>query len=493
MARDGLAALQSGPSSLGVFPSPALIELARLSKVPPMSTGRPARLTQLDLIAKYDGRAPRYTSYPTAVQFSPAVTDETYRDWLAALPPAEPVSLYLHIPFCARLCWYCGCNTRAVNHHAPIGDYVRYLLAEAERLADALPSKLSVDAVHLGGGTPNMLTPHELKAIFTALRQIFRFHPAAEIAAELDPKVLTRKWVQAAVGQGLTRASLGVQNLNSEVQAAVNRVESFEHVAQCVGWLREAGVASINLDLMYGLPHQTVANTLSTVEQVLPLRPDRLALFGYAHVPWMKSHQQLIDEAALPGPAARLDQSSAAAERLIAEGYVTIGLDHFALPHDDLAHAQAEGRLRRNFQGYTTDAAKTLLGLGASSIGSLPQGFAQNITAEVGWRAAIDAGRLPIARGVVATPDDRFRGEIIEDLMCAFEVDLEAVCTRHGRDVSELEDAMSGLSAFARDGLVDLRPGHVAITEAGRPLVRSVCAAFDTYLAPNGERHAKAL
>ena len=448
---------------------------------------------QSDLIAKYDRRAPRYTSYPTAVQFSPKVTAQIYRDWLAKLPAAEPVSLYLHIPFCARLCWYCGCNTRAVNHHAPIGDYVRYLLAEAERLSDALPSKLTVDAVHLGGGTPNMLTPHELKAIFTALRQIFRFQPAAEIAAELDPKVLTREWVQAAVGQGLTRASLGVQNLNPKVQAAVNRVESFEHVAQCVEWLREAGVASINLDLMYGLPHQTVANTLSTVEQVLTLRPDRLALFGYANVPWMKPHQQLIDEAALPGPSARLDQSSAAAERLIAEGYVTIGLDHFALPHDDLARAQTEGRLRRNFQGYTTDAAKTLLGLGASSIGSLPQGFVQNVAAEVGWRAAIDAGQLPIARGVAATPEDRFRGEIIEQLMCTFEVDLEVLCARHDRAVSELAETMSDLAAFASDGLVDLRPGHVAVTQAGRPLVRSVCAAFDSYFAPNAARHAKAL
>lgn len=458
-----------------------------------MSVDRSAPLTQSDLIAKYDGRAPRYTSYPTAVQFSPEVTAQTYEEWLAKLPAAEPVSLYLHIPFCARLCWYCGCNTRAVNHHAPISDYVRYLLAEGELLAEALPSRLIVDAVHLGGGTPNMLTPHELTVIFKALRQMFRVQPDVEIAAELDPKVLTQEWVQAAAGQGLTRASLGVQSLDPDVQAAVNRVESFEHVAQCVGWLREARVASINLDLMYGLPHQTVANTVSTLEQVLTLRPDRLALFGYAHVPWMKTHQQLIDEAALPSASARLDQSLAAADRLLAEGYVAIGMDHFALPHDELARAQIDRRLRRNFQGYTTDAAKTLLGLGASSIGSLPQGFVQNLTAEVGWRAAIDGGRLPIARGVAATSDDRFRGEIIERLMCTFEVNLEAICARHGRAVSELAEAMSDLATFVRDGLVELRPGHVAVTPAGRPLVRSVCAAFDTYFAPNAARHAKAL
>lgn len=445
------------------------------------------------MVAKYDGRAPRYTSYPTAVQFSPAVTAETYRGWLADISTVDPVSLYLHIPFCARLCWYCGCNTRAVNGHAPIRDYVRYLLAEAELLSAALPDRLAAKAVHLGGGTPNMLSPDEVGAIFGALRTVFHLAADAEIAAELDPKVLTREWVQAAAAEGLNRASLGVQNLTPEVQAAVNRVESFEHVAQCVDWLREARVGSINIDLMYGLPHQTVANTLSTVDKVLQLKPERLAVFGYAHVPWMKTHQQLINADALPGAAARLDQSEAVAERLVSEGYVAIGLDHFALPQDDLARALAEGRLHRNFQGYTTDAATTLLGLGVSSIGHLPQGFAQNIAQEVGWRAAIDAGALPIARGVAVTAEDRFRGEIIERLMCAFEVDLEAVCRRHDRPMSDLAQAISALAKFEQDGLVTLSPGRVAVTTAGQALVRSVCAAFDCYLAPDAERHAKAL
>jgi oxygen-independent coproporphyrinogen-3 oxidase len=228
----------------------------------PVALAVPAEpLSQAQLVAKYDGRAPRYTSYPTAVQFTPQVSARTYRGWLRDLPAADPVSLYLHTPFCARLCWYCGCNTRAVNHHAPIGDYVRYLLAEADLLAQAQPARLCVDAIHLGGGTPNMLNPDEVDAIFAALRRIFLVAEDAEIAVEIDPKVLTREWVQAAAGVGLTRASLGVQNLAPEVQAAVNRVESYEHVAACVGWLREFGVASINLDLMYGLPHQTVANT----------------------------------------------------------------------------------------------------------------------------------------------------------------------------------------------------------------------------------------
>lgn len=451
------------------------------------------QLTQAELIAKYDGRAPRYTSYPTAVQFTPQVTPEIYRGWLAELPAADPVSLYLHIPFCARLCWYCGCNTRAVNTHQPIGDYVRLLLDELAMLQAALPGRLKADAVHLGGGTPNMLTPHELTAILGSLRNVFELSPAVEIAAELDPVVLTRDWVRAAAFLGLNRASLGVQNLDKQVQHAVNRRETFDEIAACVGWLREAGVGSINLDLMYGLPHQTVENTISTVDAVLALRPERLALFGYAHVPWMKAHQQLIHEAALPGPAERLDQSEAAAERLIGEGYVQIGLDHFALPQDELAVAAREGRLHRNFQGYTADAAPTLLGLGASAIGSLPQGYVQNVSQELGWRAAVSAHDLPVARGVVVTGEDRFRGEIIERLMCDLEVNLAAVCARHGRSVADLADEFAALDGFERDGLVRHDGASLMVTEPGRVLVRSVCAVFDTHLAPQAQRHSKTL
>ncbi|WP_347340390.1 oxygen-independent coproporphyrinogen III oxidase [Phenylobacterium glaciei] len=454
---------------------------------------KPVTLALNELIARYDGRAPRYTSYPTAVQFTPQVDAATYRGWLAALPPADPVSLYLHIPFCARLCWYCGCNTRAVNRHEPVSDYVQHLIAEAALLQDALPGRLPANAIHLGGGTPNMLAPGEMDAIFGALRRIFDIAPDAEVAAELDPAVLTRDWVRSATSHGLSRASLGVQNLSPEVQAAVNRQESFEEIAQCVAWLREFGVGSINLDLMYGLPHQTTVNTLATIDKIVTLRPERLALFGYAHVPWMKAHQQLLDEAALPGAAERLDQSEAAAERLVSEGYVRIGLDHFALPTDNLVTAQREGRLRRNFQGYTTDSAQTLLGLGASSIGSLPQGLVQNIAQELPWRNAVAAGDLPIARGVAVTGEDRFRAEIIERLMCDLAVDLAAVCGRHGRTMSDLTDELAALRAFADDGLVVRQGERLSVTDLGRLVVRSVCAVFDTYFAPEAGRHSRAL
>jgi oxygen-independent coproporphyrinogen-3 oxidase len=435
-----------------------------------------APLSRPALVAKYDGRAPRYTSYPTAVQFTPAVTAETYLGWLAELPVDDPVSLYLHIPFCHRLCWYCGCNTRAVTRHEPVRDYVKFLVDEIAIIARALPARLSVDAVHFGGGTPNILTDAELGVIFAALRGAFTFTPNVEIAVEIDPALLTRDWVRAAASRGLSRASLGVQTLDPEVQRAVNRVESFEHISQGVGWLREFGIGSINLDLMYGLPHQTVANVLSSLNQVLTLRPERLALFGYAHVPWMKTHQKLLEESAMPGASERLDQSEAAA------GFVQIGIDQFALPTDDLALAQAEQRLHRNFQGYTADAARTLIGLGVSAIGSLPQGYVQNISQEVGWRAGVAAGTPPIARGVPVTADDRFRAEIIERLMCDFEVDLADVCAERNL-----------IADLAGDGLVEMRGDRLIVAAAGRAVVRTVCAAFDVYFAKGAGRHSRTL
>ncbi|NBB14446.1 oxygen-independent coproporphyrinogen III oxidase [Caulobacter sp. SLTY] len=459
----------------------------------PALSAAPAPLDRRGLVERFSGRAPRYTSYPTAVQFTEAVDAGVYRGWLAALPAAEAVSLYVHLPFCARLCWYCGCNTRAVNRPEPVSRYVDGLIDELALLEAALPARLPARALHLGGGTPNLLSRDDMSRLFEALRRVFQFPPALEVAAELDPAVLTREWVLAAAHHGLNRASLGVQDLSPAVQRAVNRIEPFEVVARAAGWLREVGVRSLNLDLMYGLPRQTQADVLTTLRQVLTLRPERLALFGYAHVPWMKSHQQLIDEALLPGPAERLDQSEAAAELLAVEGYVRIGLDHFALPTDDLAIAQRVGRLHRNFQGYTTDGADTLIGLGASAIGRLPQGFIQNQGRELAWRQAVAAGDLPVARGVALTDDDRFRGEIIERLMCDLAVDLAAVCARHARPYQDLAPALADLAPLLEDGLVVLVDQRLGVTQDGRPVVRSVCAAFDRYLDGAAGRHAKAL
>jgi oxygen-independent coproporphyrinogen-3 oxidase len=449
------------------------------------------QLRRLALLRDYGGRAPRYTSYPAATQFTPAVDAATYAAWLAGLPADEPVSLYVHIPFCARLCWYCGCNTRAIHRHETVSDYMTLLREEIAMVEQHLPGRLKADAIHLGGGTPNLTSVDDLAVLFGTLRDVFRVSPDAEIAAEIDPSQLTPQWVRAAAFHGLTRASLGVQDLSPEVQAAVNRIEPFEVVARAAGLLREAGVASLNLDLMYGLPRQRTADVLNTLDQVLTLNPDRLALFGYAHVPWMKAHQKLINEADLADDGERLEQSEAAAERLAAAGYVRIGLDHYALTTDSLAVALSEGRLHRNFQGYTTDAASTLIGFGVSAIGQLPQGYVQNQSVELAWRKTVAAGELPTARGVAVTEDDRYRAEIIERLMCDFSVDLAEISARHGRNAAELDAAVGALASFERDGLVERRGSQVAVTTLGRPFVRSVCAAFDAYLAPEALRHSR--
>ncbi len=453
----------------------------------------PASRRLADIVARYDGRAPRYTSFPTALQFGPQIDEAAYRLWLAALPVDQAVSIYAHVPFCARLCWYCGCNTRVVNRHAPVASYVDLMLREIAMLGEALPGRLTAQSVHLGGGSPNMLSVDELQGIFAALDEVFDPASDREVAAELDPVSLSPDWIAAAARLGMNRASLGVQNLDPQVQAAINRRETFAQVEAAFGQLREAGVSSVNVDLMYGLPLQTTANTLETVEAVASLSPDRIALFGYAHVPWMKAHQQLIDEQQLPSPMERVMQSEAAAGRLAQLGYVRIGLDHFARADDSMARALEDGALRRNFQGYTTDEASALLGVGASAIGKLPQGYVQNQTSEMNWRAAVTGGHLPVARGVALTADDRLIAAVIERLMCELTVDLDAARRRHDGRPDIFDRAKARLEPFLDDGLATLEGGRLSVTEEGRLVVRSICAAFDPYLDPVAGRHAKAI
>ena len=457
------------------------------------TTDVPGTASVAALIARHDANVPRYTSYPTAAQFTPAVGPAVWTGWMAEAPLDRPVSLYVHLPFCKRLCWYCGCNTRAVNRAQTISDYVELLLKEARMVADVAGRRLTVGSLHLGGGTPNMLSPADLDVLFGGLGTVFDLSGVGEIAAELDPAVLTEDWVRAAASHGLNRASLGVQDLSPRVQEAVNRIEPFAVIEQAVGRLRAAGVRSLNLDLMYGLPRQGIDEVLATLDQILTLRPERIALFGYAHVPWMKPHQKLIDDAELPGAEARFAQSQAAARSLVQAGYQAIGLDHFALPQDPLAVAARDGRMRRNFQGYVTDSAPVLIGLGASSIGQTPGGYVQNITVERDWREAVTEGRLPIARGVALTDEDRFRGEIIERLMCDFAVDLDAIARRHGRALRELDEALLRLEPLEADGLATREGMTVRMTEAGKPFVRVACAAFDTTLRPSAARHARAV
>ena len=453
----------------------------------------PLRDRQEALLERYGVRAPRYTSYPTAVQFAPAVDAGVHAGWLAAMPATEPVSLYVHIPFCRRLCWYCGCNTRVVNGAGPVSRYVGRLREELALVEALAPRKLKATRIHLGGGTPNVLSPDDQTVLFGALRQVFRVPATAEISAEIDPVVFNEEWARAAVFHGLTRVSLGVQDLTPAVQQAINRNEPFSVVLDAVRALRGLGVPSVNFDVMYGLPLQRTVDVLSTLSRLLTLRPDRLALFGYAHVPWMKPNQKLIDEVTLPDAVERLDQSEAAAELLKAEGYVPIGLDHFALPTDSLALAAGERRIGRGFQGYGVAGPATLLGFGASAISQFPQGLAQNHTAELAWGQALDRGVLPTARGVASTPQDRLRGEVIERLMCDFQVDLAAACTAHGFAQGVLDSAAASLEGLEADGLIARSDSSIKVTALGRPYVRAVCAAFDAYLEPEARRHALAV
>ncbi len=445
------------------------------------------------LLARYDRAVPRYTSYPTAPHFHAGIDAGVYRRWLAALPETTPLSLYAHVPFCQSLCWYCGCHTTVARRYQPVAEYRELLCEEIRLVAEALGEQRPVRHVHLGGGTPTILAPEDLRRLGLVLRERFALLPEVEFAVEIDPRALTLATVSALAEIGVNRASLGVQDVNAKVQQAINRWQPLAVTERAIHALRAAGINAINIDLMYGLPHQTEARVVRSVEAVLALGPERVALFGYAHVPWMKRHQRLIDEAALPGPEERAAQFEAAAVRLADAGYVAIGIDHFARPDDSLATALREGRLHRNFQGYTTDAAAALIGFGASAIGSLPQGYLQNAVPIPAWRDAIRSGRLATARGIEVSEDDRLRRAIIERLMCDFAVDLERECDRFGVSADRFAPELEALRPFQADGLVSLQDRTVHVEPEGQSLVRAVCAVFDVYLAAGKGRHSRAI
>jgi oxygen-independent coproporphyrinogen-3 oxidase len=445
------------------------------------------------LIARWDGRLPRYTSYPTAVQFHPGVTEASVRAWLAALPEDATLSLYLHVPFCRRMCWYCGCNTVVVNRAAPVEAYVDDLIEEIALWRAAIGARHRVAHIHWGGGTPTVLGAVQWRRVDAALRSAFAIEPDAEIAVELDPRTLAPGMVRALAETGVTRVSLGVQDFDPVVQKAVNRIQPLEVVTDVIARLRGARIDRINLDLMYGLPHQTELSVARTARQALALNPDRVALFGYAHVPWMKRHQRLIDEGVLPDAAERLAQFRAALAVFTAAGHVAIGLDHAARPDDPLAVAAQVGRLRRTFQGYTDDTAPVLIGLGASAISSLPQGHAQSAPAVPQWREAVRAGRLPIVRGVEPDAEDRLRAALIERLMCDMSLDIGAICRAHGENPGRFADALARFDAMAEDGLLTREGWRITVTARGRPFLRAVAAVFDRHLDPGAVRHARAV
>lgn len=445
-------------------------------------------------VARYATSAvPRYTSYPSVPHFSDTLPPETYAQWLGRVPSETPISLYVHIPFCRQLCWYCGCNMRLANRYEPVARYVDSLLAEIALSASRLPARMSVAHLHFGGGTPTALEPDDLERVMQTIRAHFDLTHDAELAIEVDPRTLSEAMIARVGALGFNRASFGVQEFAPEVQNAINRVQSAELVAHSIESLRAHGVERINLDLIYGLPYQTAEGLAETVAQCLEMAPDRIALFGYAHVPWMAKKQRLIDEQALPGPAARAAQAAAADATLTAHGLHAIGLDHFARPEDPLAQAAAAGTLKRNFQGYTADSADTLIAFGTTAIAKTPDGYAQNLSGEGPWARAVASGVLPIARGHTLTSEDRLRGEVIERLMCDGEVDVGAISHRHEQDVTWALPAFDALSAMAADGLVTIEDARVALTPLGRPLLRVVAAEFDAYREAAPKRHSVAV
>lgn len=448
-----------------------------------------------DLAASYgQERLPRYTSYPTAPHFSGAVGPEDYAQWLKAIPQKATASLYLHVPFCRSMCWYCGCHTTVARRDEPIAVYEGALRCEIELVARQIDRRMRVDHIHFGGGTPTIMAPESFTDLMGAIRQCFFVLPSAEVAIEIDPRRLSAPMIDALALGGVNRASLGVQSFDREVQHAINRVQTFEETAAAAGNLRRAGIAGLNFDLIYGLPHQTIASCLDTVRRSVELRPERFAVFGYAHVPTFKKHQRKIDESSLPDSVERYDQACAIADALKEAGYVQIGLDHFALPSDEMAVALREGRLRRNFQGYTTDLSTLLLGFGASAIGQLPQGYVQNEVPIRAYSDTITSGQFATAKGYALTGEDRLRGEIIERIMCDFGVDLGAVCARHGAGADAfLKSAAPRLKELVCDGVVRLEGTSLEIAEDSRFLVRSVAAAFDAHLDQSRRLHSRAV
>ena len=449
---------------------------------------------QREIVERFENqRVPRYTSYPTAPHLSQPMDEAGYRAWLAAIPEGARLSLYLHVPFCRTLCWYCGCHTRIVGSDASLADYVAALRREIGLVADALPRRVGVGHVHWGGGTPTILAPDDFAGLMALLHDRFDVAPEAEIAVEIDPRRMSQARIDALAAAGVSRASLGVQSFDPVVQRAINRVQSVAETAEVTAALRRAGIAKVNLDLIYGLPHQTARSCAATVDEAVGLAPDRLAVFGYAHVPWLKRHQQRIDEAALPDAAARLDQFETIAERLGAAGYRPIGLDHFARPGDTLARRLDEGRLRRNFQGYTDDQCGVLLGFGASALGLLPDGYLQNETRIGDYQRLLAAGTLPVRRGRRLTDDDRRRGAVIERIMCDLAVDLAAIAIRHGPDPGGFAAELARLAELERTGIVRLEGSRIVVAADCRPLARTVASVFDAYLEPAAGRHARAI
>ncbi len=454
-------------------------------------TGTPL---DLDLIRKYAVPGPRYTSYPPATRFG---TDVDALDLPRALAEdnaagAGPLSLYFHLPFCASRCWYCGCHTIITRRQEVADAYLDDLEREVALTARQIDPARPVSQLHLGGGTPTFLTPGQLARLGRIVRGAFIFAPDAEIGVEIDPRCLERGQVEALRAMGMNRASLGVQDTNPAVQVAIHRVQPHALNQQAFAWLREAGVASINVDLIYGLPLQTEASLEATFDDVIALGPDRISLFSYAHVPWIKPAQRIFDRnGQLPSPALKLRMFARLHERLRAAGYVDVGLDHFARPDDELARALSDGSMHRNFQGYSTRGGASLYGFGISSISQTADTYRQNHKSLADYRASLAAGQLPVERGYRLTSDDLRRRALIMGLMCERRIDFAAYARTWGGDLRrDFAPELAALTPLEADGLVTVGPDGIEVRPAGVPLLRVIAMCFDASQSAAPGRHA---
>ncbi|MBB3570988.1 oxygen-independent coproporphyrinogen III oxidase [Rhizobium sp. BK491] len=443
-------------------------------------------------LARYAQPVPRYTSYPTAPHFHGGIDGMCYARWLGETDPHKPVSLYLHVPFCDQLCWFCGCHTKQVRRYDPVADYLDALGAEIALAARTLPGRRHVSAVHFGGGSPTVIEPDDIDSLRAKLDDAFDLDLDCEISVEIDPRNVDHDKLEAWHRFGITRASLGVQDFDPHVQRAINRRQSFEQTQAVVGALRNTGIGSINLDILYGLPLQTTETLRRTIDLAVSMRPNRIALFGYAHVPWVKKHQSLIDQDTLPGPAERFDMASSGAAQLAEAGYIALGLDHFADRDDNLAAAASDGRMRRNFQGYTTDDAETLIGFGASSIGRLPQGYVQNSVSAVDYIRKVRAGELPTVRGFALSLSDRIIGRLIESLMCNFSFSISDLKRAFGAEVDSLLVEAAEIAAL-EGAIVSFDGDTFFVKPEGQPFVRTIASRFDRYLTRDKARHSAAV
>ena len=439
----------------------------------------------IDLVRKYNRPGPRYTSYPTANHFQSGFEGADWRELIERNNQTgeRPLSLYIHFPFCDTLCWFCACTMMVSRRREPIDVYLSALFEEIRLLVPLLHSDRRVVQMHFGGGTPTHLSPAQLRRAGEVIYGAFTFDREAEIGCEMDPRGLTRDHLKALRDLGSNRASLGIQDFDPIVQQAVNRTHDEVLVGQVIDWIRAEGFASLNLDLIYGLPYQTTETFAKIVKTVLSFEPDRLAVFSYAHVPWLKPHQKLIRETALPVPEEKLRMLKYVIETLTDSGYVYIGMDHFARYDDELAVAQRQGTLQRNFQGYSTKAGVDTYAMGMSSISQLDTAYVQNVKDLDGYQEAIGRGRLPVCKGYVLSEEDRIRRHVIMRLMCDMGLDFDHLDQELGISTEVyFADELGRLGEFEADGLLERSSRRLRVTDVGRLFIRNIAMTFDAYL-----------